>query len=83
MSRTVTVNSDGVVLPDGNLYNSGDEATLTDAQYARLSPSMFDGGDPYLTDGVATGDLIVTAPDETEFRITVDNGGTLGTEEVT
>lgn len=50
MTRTVTVNIDAVVLPDGNLYNEGDSATLTDEQYARIDPGMFEGDPAELTE---------------------------------
>jgi hypothetical protein len=35
-------------LPDGNLYQSGDTVTLTDAEYDAISPNAFTDG--YLTD---------------------------------
>lgn len=40
MTYTVTIASGkkDVVLPDGNRYQAGDTATLSDAQYAMLSP---------------------------------------------
>ena len=46
------------MLPDGNLYNEGDTATLTDAQYARIRPAMFAGDDPFLTEGAHTGVIV-------------------------
>jgi hypothetical protein len=51
MARTVTVNANFVVLPDGNIYNDGDTATLTDEQFSRLSSNLFVGGSPLLTNG--------------------------------
>ena len=54
--RTVTVNANSIALPDGNLYNEGDTATLTDAQYARISPAMFEGDTPLLSE-TTTGHL--------------------------
>lgn len=49
MARKVTVNADNVVLPDGNTYNTGDVATLTQEQYneldsGALSSTVTDGG---------------------------------------
>lgn len=67
MARTVTVNQDAVVLTDGNLYNEGDTASLTDEQFGRLSDAMFEGEDPILTDS-STG--YVTADDDGNADLT-------------
>lgn len=82
MARKVTVNADSINLPDGNLYNSGDEATLTDEQFARISSGMFAGDEPLLTEGDYQSDVILTSPDGTEFRLLVSDGGVLSTEEI-
>lgn len=48
---SITVNRDGVVLPDGNIYNEGDIAVLTEEQYRKVKPGLFIGqGDQVLTD---------------------------------
>lgn len=80
--RTVTVNANSIALPDGNLYNSGDTATLTDEQYARIAPALFAGDEPLLTEGDYQSDLVVTSPDGTNYRIVVADGGALSTEEI-
>lgn len=40
MPHRVTVNQDGVVLPNGRLHNSGDVVVLTDEEYHRLDTSL-------------------------------------------
>lgn len=82
MARTVTVNQDAVALPDGNIYNEGDTATLTDEQYARIPESRFEGGSPMLTDEGYQSDLVIESPNGTAWRIVVDNSGALSAEEV-
>lgn len=61
MARLVTVNADRVSLPDGNIYDEGETATLSDEQYARLPQARFEGDSPILTDS-STG--YVTADDD-------------------
>ncbi len=80
--RVVTVNQDSLVLPDGQTYNDGDTATLTDEQFARIDADLFTGGSPILTDEGYTSDLIIESPDGTAWRIVVDDSGVLSTEEV-
>lgn len=43
MPHTVQVNDDNVVLPDGNLYQSGEQADLTDEQYYQIDPDLIGG----------------------------------------
>lgn len=83
MSRIVTVNADSIALPDGNIYNEGDTATLTDEQFARITSSAFEGDEPLLTAEGYQSDLVVTSPDGTNYRIVVADGGALSTEEIT
>lgn len=37
MAYVVEVQADNLVLPDGNTYNTGDEVTLTNAQYEQIA----------------------------------------------
>ena len=82
MARLVTINEGftSIALPDGNLYDEGETATITDAQFARISPVMFD---EILTDDGYQSDIVIDSPDGTPYRLVVANDGTLSTEEVT
>lgn len=53
--RTVRVNGDGVVLPDGNRYDTGAEVVLTDTQFRLIRPILVgttgdDDGSTLITD---------------------------------
>lgn len=81
-----------VIMPNGISYDAGDTVVLSDADYALITPGMartFVEGDvtvvadPVDPDDEGTaGEVILTAPDDSRWRIIVGNDGALDTEEV-
>lgn len=62
MARSVTIaaGQNQVQLPDGNTYDAGETAVLSDEQYAQIAATSLDGS-PLIDNGpvAATGDEVV------------------------
>lgn len=59
MARQVKVLGDGVVLPDGNLYNTDDETILTNAQYFAIDPDLIAEDDSALIQDLGSLGIVI------------------------